>query len=137
MPDSPIDPVRSLVVGHGSACLLELEQSAAIPRAEATLQQGTRWALLVLALPVPAGQGIPGLTECDRDCLALLARSNEPLSAARVRRELERGTGGVYAEITVKRSLTRLKRLGIVCNSRRRPRGYFLPEALPLLRHIA
>jgi hypothetical protein len=137
MPHTTIDRVRSLVVGHGSACLAELEQSAAIPRAEASLQNGARWTLLVVALPLPTGQGVPGLTECDRDCLALLARSNEPLSAARARRELERGTGGVYAEITVKRSLTKLKRLGIVCNSRKRPRGYYLPEALPLLRQIA
>jgi hypothetical protein len=131
MPDT-VDPVRSLVVGHGTACLAELERSAAVPRTEAALQSGERWTLLVVALPVPTGQDIPGLTDCDRDCLALLARSCEPLSAARVRRELERGTGGVYAEITVKRSLTKLKRMRIVSNSRRRPRGYFLSEALPL-----
>jgi hypothetical protein len=108
MPE-PVDPVRSLVVAHGSACLAELEQSPSVPRAEATLQNGARWTLLVVALPVPAGQDVPGLTECDRDCLALLARSREPLSAARARRELERGTGGIYAEITVKRS-RRLRR---------------------------
>jgi hypothetical protein len=32
----------------------------------------------------------PGLTECDRDCLAPLAQAQEPLSAARVRRDRDK-----------------------------------------------
>jgi hypothetical protein len=79
---------------------------------------------------------VPGLTECDRDCLAFLAAAREPLSAARVRRELEKKDIAIHAEITVKRSLARLKRLGLVCNRRKAPRGYYLPENLPLFRHL-
>jgi hypothetical protein len=89
-----------------------------------------------VAVPTPAGEDVPGLTECDRDCLAYLAAACEPLSAARVRRELEKKGIAIHAEITVKRSLARLKRLGLVANSRKTPRGYYLPENLPLFRHL-
>jgi hypothetical protein len=47
-----------------------------------------------------------------------------------VRRALEKGNIGVYAEITVKRALARLRKRGLVRNSRTRPRGYYLPERL-------
>jgi hypothetical protein len=39
---------------------------------------------------------------------------------------------GPYGLATVKRALARLKRLGLICGSRRRPRGYWLPDAEPL-----
>jgi hypothetical protein len=43
--------------------------------------------------------------------------------------------GVLWGEATVKRSLARMKRMNILYNSCKSPNGYFLPEALPLLRH--
>jgi hypothetical protein len=106
------------------------------PRPEAVLEARGGWTVLAFALPTPAGLGVPGLTECDRDCLALLAQAPEPLSAARVCRDLEKRGLGIYAEITVKRSLAKLKRWGQLGTRRRAPRGYYLPDNLPLFRHL-
>jgi hypothetical protein len=59
--------------------------------------------VLVLAYPVLPGEDTPVLTDCDKDCLALLAQAQEPLSAARVRRILEKRGIGIHAEITALR----------------------------------
>jgi hypothetical protein len=50
--------------------------------------------------------------------------------------DLEKRGLGVYAEITVKRSLAKRRRWQLVANRRRAPRGYYLPENLPLFRHL-
>jgi hypothetical protein len=131
-----VDKVRSLVGGYAKECLGDLTQADQPPRPEAAVEAGGGWSVLVLAYPTLPGDGIPGLTDCDRDCLALLAQAQEPLSAARVRCTLEKRGVGIHAEITVKRSLARLKRRGLVGNRRRAPRGYYLPEHLPLFRHL-
>jgi hypothetical protein len=131
-----VDAVRSLVQGYAQECLGDLAQRGDVPRPEAAVVEGGGWTVLVVAFPTPPGEHVPGLTDCDRDCLALLAKVQEPLSAARVRRELEKRGTAIHAEITVKRSLARMKRRGLVGNSRRAPRGYYLPENLPLFRHL-
>jgi hypothetical protein len=123
-----VDKVRSLVSAYARECLGDLAQAPEAPRPEAAVEAAGGWSVLVLAYPTLPGDGIPGLTECDRDCLALLAQAQERLSAARVRRVLEKRGIGIHAEITVKRSLARLKRRGLVGNRRRAPRGYYLPE---------
>jgi len=38
---------------------------------------------------------------------------------------------------TVKRSLARLRRLTLISNARRGARGYFLPEARPIVKKAA
>jgi hypothetical protein len=90
--------------------------------------------VVVLAYPTPAGDRAQALTPCERDCLTLLGRAQEPLSAAQVRTELEKRGLAIHAEITVKRSLARLKRLGLVGSSRTGHRGYFLPDHGALFR---
>jgi Fe2+ or Zn2+ uptake regulation protein len=77
------------------------------------------------------------LTESARDCLALLSQAREPLSAARVRRDLERHGVGIYGIATVKRALIKLLQLGLVGNSRKSPRGYYLIGPGPLFRRHA
>jgi hypothetical protein len=131
-----VDKVRSLVGGYARECLGDLARANEAPRPEAAVEAGGGWSVLVLAYPALPGEGVPGLTDCDRDCLALLAQAQEPLSAARVRHILEKQRIGIHAEITVKRSLARLKRRELVANRRKAPRGYYLPENLPLLRHL-
>jgi hypothetical protein len=44
---------------------------------------------------------------------------------------------GVWGIATVKRSLSRLRRLQLVSNSKRGQRGYFLPESSPIVRKAA
>ena len=138
MSDEPplsADRVRSLVIGHAHSCLGALLQAGGEPRPEAAACADAGWTVVVIAYPTPAGDGSPGLSPCERDCLTLLARVQEPLPAARVRKEMERSGLAVHAEITVKRSLARLKRLGLVDASRTGKRGYFLPDHGPLFRH--
>jgi hypothetical protein len=66
MPE-PVDRVRSLAVAHAQACLLDLKQAAEAPRAGASIQSDVGWTVLLVAFPSPAGEGVPGLTPCDRD----------------------------------------------------------------------
>jgi hypothetical protein len=137
MPEQPgVDRVRSLVLGYARPLADDLTAAGCVPRPEAAVETGGGWTILVAALPTPAGEDVPVLTDCDRDCLLLLAGAQEPMSAARVCCDLEKRGLGIYAEITVKRSLAKLKRWQLVANRKRAPRGYYLPENLPLFRHL-
>ena len=121
MPERPsgVDRVRSLVLGHARALADDLAAAGALPRPEAALETSGGWTVLAFAMPTPAGEDVPGLTDCDRDCLLLLTGAQEPLSAARVCRQLDKRGLAVWSLITVKRSLARLKRRGLVGNQRR------------------
>src|SRR5262249_36785544 len=115
MPE-PIDRAHSLVGGYARQLLLDL-QHAGQPRAETALVSEGGWTVLVMSSPSPGGQDVPDLTECDRDCLRLLAGLREPISAVRARKEMEARGIGIYGVATVKRSLARLHlRLKLVCN---------------------
>jgi len=130
----PINKVQSLVTGYATGLLTDLSQIDESARAEATVEVTERWVVLVAVVPAkqaPETQQTT-TTECDKDCLALLAQLQRPLSAARLCKELDK-RGIIWAEITVKRSLAKLRSWGLVSNSRRSPRGYFLPETLPIV----
>jgi hypothetical protein len=136
MPDLPeggVDKVRSIVEALTGAGLADLVRAGCATQPDACLKSQDGWCILVAVFPTPTTLDLPSLTDCDRHCLALLAQCSEPLSAVRVRRELERRQVAIYGEVTVKRALARLHRLGVVTNSRRRPRGYALPDTLPLI----
>ena len=135
-PEQSSEKARPVVCKHANACLAELQSSGEAPCPEAAIRAAGGWTVFVLAFATPSGDETPGLTECDRDCLALLAQVREPLSGVRARKELEKRGLGIYGLVTVKRSLVKLKRMHLVGNSKRRPRGYFLPENLPLFRHL-
>jgi hypothetical protein len=138
MPDEQeggVDRVRSIVEALGQGGLAELLQAGEVPRPGLTVRAGGGWTLIVAAFPTPATEQLPDPNSCEKDCLALLAASAQPLAAARARKELERRDFGIYSLITVKRALANLHlRRKLIANSRRRPRGYFLPNVLPLLR---
>src|SRR5262249_15240047 len=76
------------------------------------------------ARPCCRGRGGPGpaaraedddltLSDCDRDCLAVLARAWGRLSAPQGREGLERSCGVILGLSTVQRSFTRLRRHGL------------------------
>jgi hypothetical protein len=111
-----------------------LLKSGALPRAEVASLTDAGWTVVVLAFPSKPGEDVPGLTQCDRDCLKLLGQAKAPLPAERVRQELEKGGIGTYGIATVKRSLAKLRRLGLIANQMKGRRGYLLVESLPLLR---
>lgn len=136
-PPGEAEPARRDVVAYAEGCAERLAATPDKPHPEAAVRSAGGWTVLVLAYPTPDGPRHVGLTDCDKDCLSLLAQSRAPLSAERVCRDLEKQRIGVYGIATVKRALARLKRTGLVCNSRRSPRGYYLPELLPLLEHLA
>jgi hypothetical protein len=123
---SEVRQVRSLVVEQAEDCLARLQTTGETLRPEAVIRTGGGWTVCLLAYPTSTGDEPPGLTPCDRDCLALLAQVQEPLSGVRARRELEKRGIGIYGVATVKRSLAKLKRMGLVTNSRTAP-----PRLLP------
>jgi hypothetical protein len=128
------DRLSAILRTHVNALLAELANAGVVPQPDVASGRGTGWTVLLLVLPNSPGQRMPPLTACDRDCLAVLGRAKEPLSAARVRRALKDGTLGVrrrWGLATVKRSLARLKADGWIRNSRTGRRGYYL-ETLPL-----
>src|SRR5262249_54992766 len=111
MPRQPvIDPVRALVDGYARGCLSDLLASGVGPSPEAVLLTDGNWSVLVAAFRTPTAQGVPAMSDCDRDCLALLAQLQEAMPAQQLCRELEERGIGVWAEITVKRSLARLRK---------------------------
>jgi hypothetical protein len=132
---SALDKVHVLVGAHARECLADLGGAGCAPRVEMAVEAGQRWQVLVVAFPTLPGAEVPGLTESARDCLALLAQAREPLSAVRVRRDLERRGVGIYGIATVKRALIKLRQIGFVANSRKSPRGYYLLDHGPLFRH--
>jgi hypothetical protein len=67
-----VDRVRSLVGGYARECLGDLTQVGEAPRPEAAVEAAGGWTVLVLAYPVLPGEDTPVLTDCDKDCLALL-----------------------------------------------------------------
>src|SRR5262245_11242073 len=130
------DRVRTTTVAAAEALLADLQRLEEPPQPEAVVRAGAGWTVLVVTFPTP-GQEVPGLSECDRDCLKLLAQLKEPYSAARLRKELEKRGIGTWGLITVKRSLAWMKRMKLVANSRRSPRGYYLEETLPIAQILA
>jgi hypothetical protein len=114
-------------------CLGELVRARDVPRPEVAACAEGGWSVLLLAFPSCSGERVTGLSECDRDGLFLLSQAQEPLSAPRVCRELEK-SGKLHAGITVKRPLRYLTALGAVGRSEKKPRGYFLRDHGPLFR---
>jgi hypothetical protein len=94
------------------------------------------WTLLVSLFPTPTLAPDAGhdLTAFDRDCLRLLSVADRPLPAERVRDALEKGGVNIWGLVTVKRSLAKLKRLRVVFNTHKPPRGYYLAEKHTLFR---
>src|SRR5262249_39593167 len=113
-PPDGANPVRRDVVAHAEGCAGSLAAAGQRPQPEAAVRTGGGWTVLALAHPPPDGAGHVGLTDCDVDCLSLLAQTRAPLSAERVCRGLEKHRIGVYGIATVKRALARLKRMGLV-----------------------
>lgn len=113
MSDEPsTDKAQSTVEVDACACLNDLEKAGILPRQLLATRSGGGWTVLLVAMPAASVDDRSGLSDCDRDCLAMLLRVTEPLSAARIRRALEKQDIGIYAEITVKRSLTKLRKRG-------------------------
>src|SRR5262245_47235378 len=141
MPDqqgqpSGVDKIRSLVEGYADACLCDLRDAADAPRQQVTVQGAGGWTVFLAVFPTPRAADTLALTECERHCLALLARKRFPVPAARLRTELERfGADTTFGIATVKRALARLKAAGLVGNRKRGLRGYFLLDDLPLLQY--
>src|SRR5262245_31614651 len=131
---APLDRAACLAAAHGAALLADLKASGAAPGHAAFAGSAGGYCVLVIVAPSGPAEGIDGLSQCERDCLALLAQATAPLSAVRVRRELEKRGIGIWGIATVKRALARLRRLGLVSNARRGARGYYLPETSPIVR---
>src|SRR5262245_16813201 len=120
--ETSIDRAGSLVNGYGEMLLADLKSSGDTPRPAAYNDTAHGWTVLVIACPVPAGERVPGLNPCAKDVLTLLASTDEPLSAARIRKAMEKEGIGVHAQITVRRALQRLRDLRLVSLSRCRPK---------------
>jgi hypothetical protein len=135
-PEIDLDALHQLLGGEALRCLAALA-AAGGPQPGATVAARGVWTVLLAVFPTPVatGPGLLELTPCDRDCLAFLAaNAGQHVPARRVCEELDR-QGRIHAEITVKRSLAKLnKRLGLIRNSKRSPKGYFLPDNSLFLR---
>src|SRR5205823_14947783 len=96
---------------HLKACRSELAAAGAVPRAEAAYGAAGGWHALLVAAPVPPGLGVPDLTGCARDCLAVLLAAQQgqrALSADRVWKALKDGEYKIrrrWGKATVKRTL--------------------------------
>src|SRR5262249_9708174 len=120
----PVDRAHSLVAAHAHLCLSELLRRGTSPRPEVYLCALGNRAVLVMTCPAPVDDAVPGLSECERAPLRLLARAVAPLPAGRVCKELE-AAGEPHGLTTVHRALRRLRRdLCLVSFSRRAPNEF-------------
>lgn len=138
MDNETIDPVASVVSGHAEAVLrdlLLLAERGLDPRAFAEVVTLGGWKVRLEVSPAPPEDLVPNLNPCGRAVLSLLWDADSPLSAERVREALEAKGLGIFGLITVKRALRCLHRdHKAIAHSRFRPRGYYLPQRLPLFR---
>ena len=114
-----------------------MKASGALPHALSLLAQAHGWSALVILTPSALGEGIDGLSQCDRDCLTLLAQATVPLSGVSVRKQLEKRGIGIWGIATVKRSLAKLRKMKLICNSKKGARGYSIPDVSPIVRKAA
>src|SRR4051794_14864263 len=131
------DRAASLASAYALQAVEDLHAGKDMPHAAAGTATAHGWSVVVIVTPAAPGDGLDHLTQCDRDCLALLAQATAPLSGHRVRKAMEGRGVGVWGLVTVKRSLAKLRRLRLVSNSRRGQRGYFLVETAPIIRKAA
>jgi hypothetical protein len=132
-----VERVRAALCQHLESCLTILQASVTVAQVEVELRVASNWSVLLIAFPTPKNQSDSVcLSDCEKACLALLGQLSEPISGLRACGELERRGLGIYGEATVKRALARLKNRGFIANARTKRRGYYLPEASPLHRHL-
>lgn len=130
-----IDRTASLATAHAEALLEDLLKAGIDPAAREHVVLAGGWRVRVEVSPAPPEELVPGLNACGRAVLRLLWDAEGALSAAKVREALERKGLGVFGLVTVQRALRELhRRHKAVCLSTRRPRGYYLPQRLPLFR---
>jgi hypothetical protein len=75
-----------------SASVEDLHDSKDVPHAAAGTATAHGWSVVVIVTPAAPGDGIDNLTQCDRDCLALLAQATAP-APARAGDSVGGGTG--------------------------------------------
>jgi hypothetical protein len=92
-------------------------------REEAASETAGGWSVRVHVLPACCWGVIPGLSEVDRECLRFLALLQNPIPAAPLCRAMEDFYKTPFALISLKRSLARLKRGGLVGNRPDGPRA--------------
>jgi hypothetical protein len=91
-----IDPVHATVCCHAHVTLGRLLGSGAVPRPETVARSKAGWSMLLTSASSP-GDGVPGLTPCEPDCLRLLsARPERCLKADTIRDELEAHHGAIH-----------------------------------------
>jgi hypothetical protein len=132
MPNGPqLNKVRSVLGGYAQLCLDDLKRAGeGDPYPESALASAAGRLVLVVTLPAPDGNAIPpGLTRCELHCLGLLIEAPHELSAACIRRELERRRVEIYGIATVKRALLRMKDLRLLVPS---TKGYTPAFKMPL-----
>lgn len=122
-----VDQVLSIVRGHAEQCLAELI-AAGEKQSEAVVEERAGLTLLLILFPTPTSLRQPGLTPCERACVTILAQAKkgQVLSTPQIRDEIEAQQLGIWGETTVKRALRQLRHLGLICSSRRKPKGYWL-----------
>jgi hypothetical protein len=134
MNSNPVNRVRSLVTGQAHLLIGDLLKAGDAPRVEAARLSADGWTVEVRAFPSGPGEGLEGLSRCEVGCLEVLHQSKEPLVAKLIRKELQVRGMGRFSIATVKRALSHLRRLQVISNTRKAPRGYYLVASLPLVR---
>jgi hypothetical protein len=124
--------VQSLVDKHARACLAEFLRAETGSGPVVSIVRSPGATVVVAAFSPLPDHDAPDLTECDQAVLTLLAGKHITFPAQRIRDELE--TRGLYicSLDTIKRSLRKLKGLRLIVSSKRKPRGYHLPDDIPL-----
>jgi hypothetical protein len=129
-----VDRVGSLVEGYAELALDDLLQAGALPCLRAAVRISGGLKVTVTVEPAQQGDGTPeALTECDHLVEQLLRGAQYALSAKGIRKKLQKDNQ-LWGLATVKRSLAKLKRLGRVVASRKRPKGYWHADNHPLFR---
>src|SRR5262245_11077199 len=123
---------QKLADKHARACLVDFLREESSSRPVVAIVRSPGATVMVAVFPSLPDCDAPDLSECDQAVLTLLAGKHFTFPAQRIRDELEIRGLYVCSLDTIKRSLQKLKGLRLVVSSKRKPRGYHLPDDIPL-----
>jgi hypothetical protein len=83
----PFDRAACLASSVVGSILDDRHVTQEMPHAAAATGAAHGWSVVVIVTPVGAGDDLDALTQCDWDCLALLAQTTSPMPGVRVRKE--------------------------------------------------
>lgn len=122
----PLELFKSRLETRILQLLVEFEDDGEIPESFLRIETVFRRRSVILHIATGEEQLKEGRTECQRDCLAILKQTGQPMTRLQIAKKLEE-KGILWGESTIATTLATLHHEGVLENSRKKG-GYYLPN---------